>query len=56
MGEILLGALVAVSFAVSAAMEFTKRRIVRRAPHAEPRVLPARRHTIRTVRPAVAAG
>lgn len=40
MGEILLGALVAVSFAVSVAMEFTKRRIVRRAPPAVPDSLP----------------
>ena len=34
MGEILLGTLVAVSFAVSVAMEFTNRRIVRRGPPA----------------------
>jgi ceramide glucosyltransferase len=40
MGEILLGALVAVSFAVSVAMEFTKRRIVRRAPPNEPKAFP----------------
>jgi len=40
MGEILLGALVAVSFAVSVAMEFTKRRILRRAPPSEPVTLP----------------
>jgi hypothetical protein len=40
MGEILLGTLVAVSFAVSVAMEFTKRRIVRRAPPDPARSLP----------------
>ena len=40
MGEILLGTLVAVSFAVSVAMEFTKRRIVRRPPPRAPDVLP----------------
>src|SRR5262245_50153296 len=36
MGEILLGTLVAVSFAVSVAMEFTKRRILRREPPRAP--------------------
>jgi ceramide glucosyltransferase len=41
MAEILLAALLLASFAVMAAMEFTKRRLLRRTPPAEPTTLPS---------------